>query len=214
MPRRLFHSFIPSARWSIRSLSYDPAQALDEFNPASRQTHSLDADRTKARRRKRHAHEYKARMIQGLSRAVTLYLAPLLSLTALLLTLFAYLAPVIILQSQVALLVVSPSAELTQPGRSANVRVDGATIRFGALGMSAFLSLSSRADDTGRLVFATGRCVAVQLHGRIVISNLRCAPPRLIPSRTQLTAATQTSPSSRPTPRASSPRRHRRLRAS
>ena len=71
-------------------------------------------------------------MIQGLSKAVTLYLAPVLSLTALLLTLFAYLAPVVMLTTQVTLLQVSPSNELTQPGRSS--AVDGTTVRFGALG--------------------------------------------------------------------------------
>ncbi|EMD42023.1 hypothetical protein CERSUDRAFT_110562 [Gelatoporia subvermispora B] len=74
-------------------------------------------------------------MIAGLSKAVNLYLAPVLSLTALLLALFAYLAPTVLLHTQVALLVVSPSLSLTQPG--ATQGVDGPSVFFGALGSCA-----------------------------------------------------------------------------
>ena len=41
-------------------------------------------------------------MIAGLSKAINLYLAPLLSLTAFILILFSYLAPVILFPTQVA----------------------------------------------------------------------------------------------------------------
>lgn len=71
-------------------------------------------------------------MIAGLSKAVTLYLAPVLSLTALLLALFAFLAPSIMLRDSVALLSVTPSTALKGPGGSGNV--DGPTVRIGALG--------------------------------------------------------------------------------
>lgn len=70
-------------------------------------------------------------MIAGLSKAVTLYLAPILALTAILLSLFAYLAPVIMLQGRVALLTITPSTALTQIGGGA---VDGVSIFIGALG--------------------------------------------------------------------------------
>ncbi|KAA1472594.1 hypothetical protein DENSPDRAFT_191312 [Dentipellis sp. KUC8613] len=71
-------------------------------------------------------------MIAGLSKAITLYLAPLLALTSIFLTLFAFLAPVVMLHSQVSLLSVTPSTALTNPGSSGNV--DGPTVLMGALG--------------------------------------------------------------------------------
>jgi len=74
-------------------------------------------------------------MIDVLSKAVTLYLAPLLALTAIFLCLFTYLSPVVMLHSQVALLVVKPSLILT-PNKSGD-DVDGPTILLGALGSCA-----------------------------------------------------------------------------
>lgn len=72
-------------------------------------------------------------MIAGLSKAVTLYLAPVLGLTAVLLSLFAFLAPTLLLHDQVALLTVTPSTVLTQPGPSK--AIDGPSVFFGVLGM-------------------------------------------------------------------------------
>lgn len=72
-------------------------------------------------------------MIAGLSKAVTLYLAPLLSLTALLLTLFAFISPVLVFSNQVSLLSVTPSTSLKQPGGGSS-NIDGPTVRLGALG--------------------------------------------------------------------------------
>ena len=83
-------------------------------------------------------------MIHGLSKAITLYLAPLLSLTALLLLLFTFLSPVVMLHNQVALISVVPSTALSSP-ESASDNADGPTIRMGVLGMfclSHFLSFS------------------------------------------------------------------------
>ena len=71
-------------------------------------------------------------MIANLSKAATLYLAPVLALTSLILVLFAYTAPTIILHSRVALLVVSPSLELTNS--SSPRAIDGPTVFLGALG--------------------------------------------------------------------------------
>ncbi|KAG5730044.1 hypothetical protein E4T56_gene5857 [Termitomyces sp. T112] len=68
-------------------------------------------------------------MITGLSKASTQYLAPLLLLTALLLSSFSFLAPVVMLHNQVALLTVTPSTSLVQ-GDS----VDGPSIFLGLLG--------------------------------------------------------------------------------
>ena len=73
-------------------------------------------------------------MIAGLSKAINLYLAPLLSLTSFILILFSYLAPTILFPTQVALLKVSPSLELTQSRSSEGV--DGPSIFLGALGAS------------------------------------------------------------------------------
>jgi hypothetical protein len=78
-------------------------------------------------------------MIAGLSKAVTLYLAPLLFLAAIFLSLFAYLAPTILLHDQVALLAVVPSASSTQPNSSQNV--DGPSVFLGILGMCQVLDL-------------------------------------------------------------------------
>lgn len=79
-----------------------------------------------------HTHLFK--MIAGLSKAINLYLAPLLSLTAFILILFSYLAPTILFSAQVALLTVTPSLELTQSKSSEGV--DGPSVFLGALGMS------------------------------------------------------------------------------
>ncbi len=72
-------------------------------------------------------------MIAGLSKAINQYLAPLLALTSLLLVIFAYLAPSVMLQTQVALLTVTPSISLTQPQGNGQ-SVDGPSIFLGALG--------------------------------------------------------------------------------
>ncbi|KAF9822213.1 hypothetical protein IEO21_00207 [Rhodonia placenta] len=70
-------------------------------------------------------------MIAGFSRAITTLLAPLLALTAFLLILFSYLSPTLMLSTQVALLVVSPSTALTN---SSSASVDGPNVFLGALG--------------------------------------------------------------------------------
>ena len=71
-------------------------------------------------------------MIAGLSKAVTLYLAPLLGLTALILSLLAFLAPTLMLNDQVALLMILPSTALSQPGPSKGI--DGPSVFMGVLG--------------------------------------------------------------------------------
>jgi hypothetical protein len=76
-------------------------------------------------------------MIAGLSKVITLYLAPLLALTSIVLILLTFISPIITFHDQVALLVVSPSSSLTNPG-AANSAVDGPTVFFGALGTFYF----------------------------------------------------------------------------
>lgn len=71
-------------------------------------------------------------MIEGLSKAITLYLAPLLALTAVLLSLFSFLAPVVMLQDRVALLKVTPSTALIEAGPDKTV--DGPSLFLGVLG--------------------------------------------------------------------------------
>ncbi|EIW86676.1 hypothetical protein CONPUDRAFT_43699 [Coniophora puteana RWD-64-598 SS2] len=71
-------------------------------------------------------------MLANLSKATTLYFTPILMLTALLLILFAYLSPAIMLHSQVALLSITPSIALTQPGSSQSI--DGPSMLLGPLG--------------------------------------------------------------------------------
>jgi hypothetical protein len=76
-------------------------------------------------------------MISNLSKAATLYLAPILSLTSFILVLFAYVAPTLILHSRVALLVVSPSLQLSDP--TSTKEIDGPTVFLGLLGKSYLL---------------------------------------------------------------------------
>lgn len=71
-------------------------------------------------------------MLNQLSNAVALYLAPILSLTAVLLTLFSYLSPAVMLRARVSLLVVKPSL-LLLPNPSKDT-TDGPSIFLGALG--------------------------------------------------------------------------------
>ena len=76
-------------------------------------------------------------MLADISKASTLYFTPILMLASLFLILFAYLAPVVMLHSQVSLLTVMPSSVLTQPG--SNKAVDGPSMFLGMLGRpSAF----------------------------------------------------------------------------
>ena len=82
-------------------------------------------------------------MIAGLSKAVTLYLATLLSLTVMFLTYFAFLAPVFLLQDRVALLSVNPSTVL-QNKTTPSSALDGPTLQIGALGE---LSVSTILDE-------------------------------------------------------------------
>ncbi|KXN84826.1 hypothetical protein AN958_12120 [Leucoagaricus sp. SymC.cos] len=74
-------------------------------------------------------------MIGGISKAVALYLAPILALTATLLSLFAFLAPTLLLSDRVALVTIGPSTVLVQPGPSQNV--DGPSVFLGSLGSCA-----------------------------------------------------------------------------
>lgn len=74
-------------------------------------------------------------MLNQLSNAVALYLAPVLSLTAVLLSLFAYLSPAVMLHTQVSLLVVTPSL-LLLPNPSKD-KIDGPSVFLGPLGTSS-----------------------------------------------------------------------------
>ncbi|KAH9944409.1 uncharacterized protein BXZ73DRAFT_39964 [Epithele typhae] len=71
-------------------------------------------------------------MLNGVTKAVNLYLIPLLSLTSFILILFTYLAPVILFPGQVSLLSVTPSTALTDSRSSDGV--DGPSVFLGALG--------------------------------------------------------------------------------
>jgi len=84
-------------------------------------------------------------MISGLSKAITLYLAPLLGLTAIILSLLAYLAPTLLLHDQVALVTVFPSTALVQTNSS---HPDGPSIFLGVLGSCAKTSNSAKINCT------------------------------------------------------------------
>ncbi|KAF8168066.1 hypothetical protein B0H34DRAFT_792720 [Crassisporium funariophilum] len=89
-------------------------------------------------------------MIAGLSKAITLYLAPLLALTAIILSLFAFLAPTLLLHDRVALLTVVPSTALIQTGSSAGI--DGPSVFLGVLGSCARKSNSASLNCTAATI--------------------------------------------------------------
>ncbi|KAF7347801.1 hypothetical protein MVEN_01537600 [Mycena venus] len=114
-------------------------------------------------------------MIAGLSKAATLYLAPVLTLTAIILSLFAYLAPVLLLQDKVALLTVTPSTALVQ---NASHAVDGPSLFLGVLG-----SCSRPKNNAGI------NCTSPTLNPIYDVSALPNSAPRLL-----LSAPTQATP--------------------
>ncbi|KAJ7783829.1 hypothetical protein DFH07DRAFT_727305 [Mycena maculata] len=114
-------------------------------------------------------------MIAGLSKAITLYLAPLVTLTAILLSLFAYLAPVLILSGKVALLTVTPSTILVQ---NASHSVDGPSVFLGSLGSC------SRPNNNAGV-----NCTIAALNPVYDLSALPSSAPRLL-----LSAPTQGTP--------------------
>lgn len=74
-------------------------------------------------------------MIAALSKTITLYLSPIMGLTSLLLGLFAFLAPSIMLAGKVAMLTVTPSDALF-PASPSSGGIDGPTLIIGPLGES------------------------------------------------------------------------------
>jgi len=91
-------------------------------------------------------------MISGLSKAITLYLAPLLGLATILLTLFAFLAPTFLLHDKVALVVVVPSTALIQGNSNSSQGLDGPSIFMGILGSCSKLSNSANLSCTAPTV--------------------------------------------------------------
>lgn len=73
-------------------------------------------------------------MITGLTKGINLYLAPILSLTSLILIILSYLAPTLVLATKVALLTVTPSISLTEPTNTSGDGVDGPSVFIGPLG--------------------------------------------------------------------------------
>ncbi|KAJ6519856.1 hypothetical protein C8R45DRAFT_1085797 [Mycena sanguinolenta] len=116
-------------------------------------------------------------MIAGLSKAATLYLAPVLTLTAILLSLFAYLAPVLLLHDKVSLLAVTPSTALIQNATHA-AAVDGPSVFLGVLGSC------SRPKNDGSV-----NCTSPTLNPSYDLSALPNSAPKLL-----LAAPTQATP--------------------
>ena len=73
-------------------------------------------------------------MITGLTKGVNLYLAPILSLTSIVLIVLAYLAPTLVLSTKVALLTITPSTALTEPTNINDSGINGPSVFLGALG--------------------------------------------------------------------------------
>ncbi|OJT12945.1 hypothetical protein TRAPUB_10510 [Trametes pubescens] len=115
-------------------------------------------------------------MIAGLSKAINLYLAPLLALTSFILILFSYLAPIIIFPTGVSLLTVSPSLQLTDAHSSQGV--DGPSVFLGALG-----SCTRPTND------ASVTCTAPTVSPQYDLSVLPSNAPDLLSAPTATTPA-------------------------
>ncbi|KIM85245.1 hypothetical protein PILCRDRAFT_354716 [Piloderma croceum F 1598] len=115
-------------------------------------------------------------MINGFSKFAVLYLAPVLMLTALFLSLFAFLAPSVMLHDQVALLTVTPSTALTNPQAQAN---DGPSLFLGALGSC------SRHNNAGA-VNCTATSISPQYDTSVLpgatSNDILSAPPSTAPA--------------------------------
>lgn len=113
-------------------------------------------------------------MIAGLSKATTLYLAPLLTLTAIVLSLFAYLAPVLLLHDKVALLSVTPSTALVQ---NVSRSVDGPSVFLGALGKQprTFFFFGTLTFSC-RVMFSTEERCGRELHSGDAVPHLWYVP--------------------------------------
>ena len=118
-------------------------------------------------------------MISGLSKAITLYLAPLLALTAIFLSLFSYLAPTFLLHDKAALVTVVPSTALIPNSNSSSQGLDGPSIFIGVLGMRdhVFLKKYSRTQivDLERYDLL-GSCSK-----RSNSANINCTAPSVSP---------------------------------
>jgi len=115
-------------------------------------------------------------MIDILSKVVTLYLSPLLMLVALLLSLFSYLAPAVMLHTQVALLSVRPSLVLTS--NQSGDGIDGPTVLLGALGSCA------RTNNDANII-----CTSPVLNPSYDLSVLPGNSPNLLSAPTATTPA-------------------------
>jgi len=115
-------------------------------------------------------------MLAHISKGTTLYLTPILMLTSLFLILFAYLAPVVMLHSQVSLLTVTPSSVLTQPG--SNQAVDGPSMFLGMLG-------SCTKPNNAASLTCTSPSISPVYNASVFTSNtpdtVLAAPPTIAP---------------------------------
>jgi len=115
-------------------------------------------------------------MIEGFSKFAVLYLAPVLMLTSLFLSLFSFLAPSAMLHDQVALLTVTPSTALTNPQAQAN---DGPSLFLGLLGSC------SRNSNAGK-VTCTVTSITPEYDTSVLpgatSSNMLSAPPSTAPA--------------------------------
>jgi len=115
-------------------------------------------------------------MIHGFSKFAVLYLAPVLMLTALFLSLLAFLAPSVMLHDQVALLTVIPSTVLTNPQAQAN---DGPSLFLGALGSC---SRHSNAGDVNCTVTSISPQYDTSVIPGATSNDILSAPPSTAPA--------------------------------
>ncbi|KZP31298.1 hypothetical protein FIBSPDRAFT_1037748 [Athelia psychrophila] len=115
-------------------------------------------------------------MINGFAKFCVLYLAPLVMLTAFLLSLFALLSPSVMLHDQVALLTVTPSTALTNPQGSAG---DGPSVFMGALGSCSRSSFDAAVNCT---VTSISPVYDTSVLPESASSNILSAPPSTAPT--------------------------------
>jgi hypothetical protein len=116
------HPSLLSFFLSSRRQFLGPALSPTDFSRPDRSLHSQHTFFLQS-------HPLSTNMINGFSKAIALYLAPLLSLTSLILTVLAFIAPTITLSTQVALLIVGPKTSEEMQGE-----VDGPRVWMGVIG--------------------------------------------------------------------------------
>ncbi|EUC62504.1 transmembrane protein, putative [Rhizoctonia solani AG-3 Rhs1AP] len=127
-------------------------------------------------------------MIAGISKLITLHLAPVFSLVSLILLYIAYFAPVTSLHTEVSLVSLTPAITLVALNARASRPVDGPSVFMGILGSCARFSNSAPTHCTAESITPTyDLSVLPDNHPRFLSNPTTTAPQFLLASLIFLT---------------------------